>query len=173
MDYEECALMSKALLGMILIMVVLGLWTWCRKIETSSVEHAFPLQLSESEWRDRLAPEAYKVLRQESTERAGSSPLDKEKRKGEFLCGGCGAVLFRSTDKFDSGTGWPSFCLPADSDCVGSKTDYKLMLPRTEVHCSRCGGHLGHLFQDGPKTRGGRRYCINGTALSFQPKQQL
>ncbi len=164
--------MSKALMGMILIMVVLGLWTWCRKIETGCVDQTFALHLSEAEWRARLTPEAYRVLRDAGTERPGTSPLEKEKRPGEFLCGGCGTVVFESVAKFDSGTGWPSFSQPASPQCVGLDKDYALLLPRTEVHCSRCGGHLGHVFSDGPREHGGQRYCINGSALNFQAKEE-
>jgi peptide-methionine (R)-S-oxide reductase len=126
----------------------------------------FPFQLSDAEWRRRLSPAAYAVLRHEATERAGSSPLDKEKRKGVFACAGCGQALFRSAAKYDSGTGWPSFTAPIKGS-VGTSTDYKLGLPRTEVHCSRCGGHLGHVFNDGPRPTG-KRYCMNGVALRFR-----
>lgn len=127
----------------------------------------FAYALSDAEWRRRLTPEQYAVLRQHATERPWSSPLDKEHRKGLFLCAGCGQRLFSSTTKYDSGTGWPSFwrALPG---AVGTSTDYKLGYPRTEVHCARCGGHLGHVFDDGPKPTG-KRYCMNGVALRFVP----
>ncbi len=122
---------------------------------------------SDEEWRRMLSPEQYQVLRQEGTEPPWSSPLNKEKREGTYACAGCGQALFTSDLKYDSGTGWPSFydVLPG---AVGTKTDYKLILPRTEYHCSRCGGHQGHVFKDGPKPTG-LRYCNNGVALSFIP----
>jgi len=124
-------------------------------------------QLSEAEWKERLSPEAYAVLRKEATERPGSSPLDNEKRAGTFVCAGCGFALFSSDKKFDSGTGWPSFYdyLP---NALGFKRDFKLILPRTEYHCARCGGHQGHVFKDGPEPTG-LRYCNNGVALAFTP----
>lgn len=123
--------------------------------------------LTEAEWRERLTPEQFRVLRKEGTERAGSSPLDKEYRDGIFACAGCGLHLFTSDMKYDSGTGWPSFydVIPG---AVDTKTDYKLIYPRTEYHCSRCGGHQGHVFNDGPQPTG-LRYCNNGVALKFLP----
>jgi peptide-methionine (R)-S-oxide reductase len=124
------------------------------------------LTLSDAEWRQRLSPAQYAVLRKESTEPPGSSPLDREKRKGTFVCAGCDLPLFTSAMKFDSGTGWPSFwdTLPG---VVGTRTDYKMILPRTEYHCARCGGHQGHVFNDGPRPTG-LRYCNNGVALKFE-----
>ena len=127
----------------------------------------YPLQLSDAEWRRRLSPEAYRVLRKEGTERAGSSPLDREKRAGTFACAGCGNPVFASRDKFDSGTGWPSFTRPI-AGRVGTKPDRGWLGVRTECHCGRCGGHLGHVFDDGPKPTG-QRWCINGVALRFVP----
>ena len=123
------------------------------------------LQKSDAEWRQSLTPEQYRVLRKHGTERAGTSPLDKEKGEGIFHCAGCGQALFSSKAKFDSGTGWPSFFEPLDG-AIETSTDYYLIYPRTEVHCSRCEGHLGHVFNDGPKPTG-QRYCMNGVAMNF------
>lgn len=126
-----------------------------------------PLTLSKEEWRERLSEEAFYVLRKEGTERPFTSPLNDEKRDGEFACAGCGLVLFTSAQKFDSGTGWPSFFDFVEGR-IGTKRDFKLILPRTEYHCARCGGHQGHVFNDGPKPTG-LRYCNNGVALTFVP----
>ncbi len=129
---------------------------------------AEPLKLSDAEWKKRLSPAAYKVLRHEGTERAGTSPLDREKRPGVFVCAGCRLPLFTSAMKFDSGTGWPSFFTTIPGS-VGTSRDFKLIFPRTEYHCARCGGHQGHVFDDGPEPTG-LRYCNNGVALAFIPK---
>lgn len=124
---------------------------------------------SDEEWRRILTDEQYDVLRKEGTERPGSSPLNAEKRPGIYACAGCGQPLFKSDTKYESGTGWPSFFDPIPG-ALGTKTDYKLILPRTEYHCSRCGGHQGHVFDDGPKPTG-LRYCNNGVALNFIPAE--
>jgi len=126
---------------------------------------AYPFQLTDAEWRKRLSPAAYQTLRHEATEAPFSSPLNNEHRRGTFVCGGCDLPLFSSTTKFDSGTGWPSFWKPLQN-AVLTKADYTFGI-RTEVHCRRCGGHLGHVFDDGPKPTG-LRYCMNGVALRFQ-----
>ena len=127
-----------------------------------------PLVLGDAEWKKRLTPEQYRVLRKEGTEPARSSPLDREKRAGVYHCAGCDLALYTSAMKFDSGTGWPSFfaTLPG---VLKTRTDYKLILPRTEYHCARCEGHHGHVFDDGPKPSG-KRYCNNGVALKFVPE---
>lgn len=130
-------------------------------------QHDDPADRSEAEWQHSLSPDQYRVLRQHGTERAGSSDLNREKREGEFHCAGCGAVLFRSSDKFDSGSGWPSFTQPV-ADAVEEETDRSHGMVRTEVHCARCQGHLGHVFPDGPNPTG-LRYCINGVAMTFDP----
>lgn len=118
---------------------------------------------------ERLSPEAYAVLHQEATEPAGSSPLNHEKRAGTFVCAGCGQPLFRSETKYDSGSGWPSFFAPLPG-ALGTKRDFRLVWPRTEYHCANCGGHQGHVFDDGPEPTG-ERYCNNGVALTFVPDE--
>jgi len=122
---------------------------------------------TDGEWKKLLTPEQYLVLRRRGTERAYSSPLEKEHRKGTFSCAGCDLPLFSSETKFDSGTGWPSFYEPLPN-AVRTLIDHELIYPRTEVHCRRCGGHLGHVFEDGPQPTG-LRYCMNGVALKFTP----
>jgi peptide-methionine (R)-S-oxide reductase len=124
---------------------------------------------TDAEWQASLSPEQYHVLRKHGTERAGTSPLDNEKRQGIFHCAGCGLALFASEAKFDSGTGWPSFFQPLD-DAIETTEDRSWFMKRTEVHCRRCGGHLGHVFPDGPQPTG-LRYCMNGVAMKFEPKQ--
>lgn len=127
----------------------------------------FEVALSEEEWRARLTPEQFAVLRKHRTERAGTSPLNAEKRPGRFACAGCDHPLFDAATKYESGTGWPSFWQPLDG-AVGTQVDRTLWMTRTEVHCRRCGGHLGHVFEDGPRPTG-LRYCMNGIALTFEP----
>ncbi|MDD9899543.1 MAG: peptide-methionine (R)-S-oxide reductase MsrB [Alphaproteobacteria bacterium] len=124
------------------------------------------VEMSEKEWKDKLAPDQFRVLRGEGTERAFTSPLNKEYRKGTFVCAGCGLELFTSDMKYDSGTGWPSF-FDAIPGHIETKIDYKIGVPRTEYHCARCGGHQGHVFEDGPQPTG-LRYCNNGVALRFK-----
>ncbi len=129
---------------------------------------AEPLKLSKDEWKKRLPPQSYNVLREEGTERAGTSPLNAEKRAGIYACAGCGLPVFTSEMKYESGTGWPSF-FTSIPGAFETKKDFYLIYPRTEYHCARCGGHHGHVFDDGPKPTG-LRYCNNGVALKFIPK---
>lgn len=128
----------------------------------------FQVTKSDAEWRKELTPEQYNVLRKQGTERAGTSPLDANDAPGTYLCAGCQLALFSSETKYHSGTGWPSFWKPLDG-AVDTSTDNSYFMTRTEVHCHRCGGHLGHVFEDGPKPTG-LRYCMNGVALKFVPK---
>lgn len=137
---------------------------------SQAAQGAFPLVKPKADWKKLLAPASYAVLFEEATEAPGSSPFNHEKRKGTFCCAACNQPLFRSEYKYESGTGWPSFfdVIPA---AIGQKRDFKLVLPRTEYHCARCGGHQGHVFDDGPKPTG-LRYCNNGVALQFIPAEQ-
>ena len=137
--------------------------------KTSTTEAADKIVKSDAEWRAKLTPEQFYVTRQHGTERAGSSPLNKEKRAGMFACVCCGEPLFASDAKFESGTGWPSFDKPAADNAVSEHEDRALFMRRTEVRCARCEAHLGHVFPDGPPETTGLRYCINGAALSFKP----
>ena len=127
----------------------------------------FPVSHSEDEWKKRLTDEQFHVLREHGTERAGTSPLNQEKRKGTFVCAGCDTPLFTADTKFESGTGWPSFFRPIEG-AVGTSEDNTFFMKRTEVHCATCGGHLGHVFDDGPPPTG-LRYCMNGVAMTFKP----
>lgn len=132
-------------------------------------EQEFPMAKTDEEWRRELPVDAYRVLRKHGTEPAGASPLNHEKREGLFLCAGCGQALFDSKTKYESGSGWPSFYRPKESGAVGTSSDKSFLMERTEVHCAHCGGHLGHVFPDGPAPTG-QRYCMNGAALKFKPK---
>jgi len=127
----------------------------------------FSIQLSEAEWRKRLTRNQFHILREAGTERSFTSPLNDEKRDGKYHCAGCNNLLYSSESKYESGTGWPSFWR-AEPRAVGTSVDYKLGFPRTEVHCANCGGHLGHIFGDGPPPTG-KRHCINGLAMDFRP----
>jgi peptide-methionine (R)-S-oxide reductase len=131
-------------------------------------EEKFPLEKSSDDWRRTLTPEQFRVLREHGTERAFTSTLNNEKREGTFSCAGCGQPLFRSDTKYESGSGWPSFWRPLEG-AIATTEDRSLSMARTEVHCARCGGHLGHVFEDGPRPTG-ERYCMNGVALTFTPR---
>ena len=144
-------------------MAAIGLTFGCGS--DASAKTRFAVTKTDAEWRKLLSPPAYKVLRKEATETPYTSKLNSEKRAGTYICAGCAKPLFSSKTKFESGTGWPSFYQPLAGG-IGTTTDYKIGFPRTEVHCARCGGHLGHVFDDGPKPTG-KRYCMNGVAMKF------
>ena len=145
-------------------------WRWLQgeSVMAETAKKKFEIEKSADEWRRLLTPAQYNVLREHGTERPGSSPLNGEKRKGKFACAGCDLPLFLSETKYESSTGWPSFYQPLPN-AIGTQTDRSLFMSRTEVHCRRCGGHLGHVFEDGPKPTG-LRYCMNGLALKFVPE---
>ncbi|PLZ57321.1 peptide-methionine (R)-S-oxide reductase MsrB, partial [Fischerella thermalis] len=134
----------------------------------TSNSEKFEINKTEEEWRKTLTPEQFRVLRKHGTERAGTSPLDKNYADGTYVCAGCGQPLFTSETKFNSGTGWPSFYAPIEG-AISTTVDRSFFMTRIEVHCSRCGGHLGHVFEDGPAPTG-QRYCINGVAMEFVPE---
>jgi len=158
------SLCRRTLLGALVAAFTLGS---SRRARAATLAKRFEVEKPDAEWRASLSPAAYQVLRHEGTERAWTSPLLEEHRPGTFLCAGCALPLFSSQAKYDSGTGWPSFYAPLP-DAVETTEDRMFLMVRTEVHCRRCGGHLGHVFDDGPKPTG-LRYCMNGVALTFRP----
>ena len=153
--------------GFAILTAAAGFAAWRLQGDADAAQEVFEVKFSDAEWKQRLTPAQYDVLRRHGTETAGSSALDHEKRQGTFTCAGCDQPLFSSKAKFDSRTGWPSFWAPLDN-AIGTKSDRSLIVERTEVHCRRCGGHLGHVFKDGPKPTG-LRYCMNGIAMKFVP----
>lgn len=172
MDHGRRAFLGRMATGVVAVAAcaVLGRGLLVRKALAATAatpaNGTFEITHTDAEWRKLLSAEQYRVLRQHGTEAPYTSPLEKEHRAGTFACAGCALPLFSSTRKFDSGTGWPSFWAPLP-DAVATRPDYELLLPRTEVHCRRCGGHLGHVFDDGPPPTG-KRYCMNGVAMTFE-----
>ncbi|MGD9785671.1 MAG: peptide-methionine (R)-S-oxide reductase MsrB [Hyphomicrobiaceae bacterium] len=148
-----------------------GSFAAASRAEETKKKETFEVMKTDEEWRKILSPEQYRVLREHGTERARTSPLDKTYAPGKYTCAGCGQELYLSDHKFNSGTGWPSFYQPAADAAVGTSVDKSYFMTRTEVHCSRCGGHLGHIFDDGPAPTG-KRHCINGVALKFVPAKE-
>ncbi len=159
------ALPRRRVLALLAASAALPLATACSA--RPAAKGTFPIMKTDAEWKRILTPEQYYILREEGTERPGTSPLLHEKRKGTFVCAADGSALFASSTKFESGTGWPSFWRPLPR-AIGTTTDRALGMSRTEVHCAQCGGHLGHVFDDGPAPTG-LRYCMNGDALKFRP----
>lgn len=155
----------KKTLGLIAILLGISCQSSAQKADKTE---EFPVTKTEKEWKAQLTPEQYYVLRKEGTERAFSSPLNKNYKPGVYHCAACDKPLFKSDHKFDSGTGWPSFDREIEGN-VAFSTDYKIGYARTEEHCANCGGHLGHMFNDGPRKTTGKRHCINGVALKFVP----
>ncbi|MEE9433801.1 MAG: peptide-methionine (R)-S-oxide reductase MsrB [Sphingorhabdus sp.] len=165
MDTEKKALARRGFIAAGGLAIIGGLSFALFRAAPTVAKTKYRVSYSDAVWRKRLSPAAYRVLRKASTERPYSSALNKEKRRGDFVCKGCSQRLFSSAHKYKSGTGWPSFyrALPGG---IGTSTDYKIGTPRTEVHCARCGGHIGHVFNDGPKPTG-KRWCMNGVAMRF------
>jgi peptide-methionine (R)-S-oxide reductase len=162
MTYDRRTVLTTAGLGAVAVTV------GCSPSASSAAPAKLEFTLTDAEWKKRLSPAAYQTLRHGSTEYPGTSPLNKEHRAGTFLCAGCALPLYSSATKFESGTGWPSFWQPL-ANAVITRTDSTLGMSRTEVLCRRCGGHLGHVFDDGPRPTG-KRYCMNGVAMTFKPK---
>ncbi len=159
----------KRLIGVFVISMLVSCNSSAQK-ESTSKEHTYSITKTEAEWKQQLTSEQYYVLRDAGTERPFSSPLNKEYSTGTFHCAACNTPLFKSEHKFDSGTGWPSFDREIEGN-VAFSTDYDLGYARTEEHCAICGGHLGHVFNDGPRKTTGKRHCINGVALKFVPEE--
>ena len=158
----------RLLLGLGIGLPALGLFGGRMLADSGQALPFDPLELTARQWREILTAEEFRILRREGTERAFSSPLDKEFGDGTYVCAGCFLPLFSSAHKYDSGTGWPSFWQPINDQHIGTKRDFRLIIPRTEYHCARCGGHQGHVFDDGPEPTG-QRWCNNGVALRFIP----